>query len=415
MVEQAGTWWQDAALVRRFVCDLVAGELALQRRAAARLPPLPWDDALDLRADLGVDSLELLALATALAQALQLQHSGVEDYLLARVTVGDWVALAQAGQRQFAAELVFRTSGSAGQPKPCMHRLDTLLQEVRELAPLLPGRRRILCAVPSHHIYGFLFSLLLPRALGLDAGAFVDLRASSPARLAGLLREGDLVVAHPEYWRAALEVTPAFPAGVAGVSSTAPCPDELARALSGRGLGQLLQVYGSSETGGVGWRNRAGAPFTRFSYWRRDGDDALLRALPGGAVRYPCQDRLEWSGDDHFLPAGRLDQAVQVGGTNVFPAAVARTLCTHPEVQQASARLMREDEGRRIKAFIVPRADVSDLAGLAARLDLWARSVFSNAERPAAFSFGARLPRTAGGKPADWIIDPDTAAAPGPR
>ena len=47
-------------------------------------------------------------------------------------------------------------------------------EHARELARLVPGRRRILSAVPAHHIYGFLFSVLLPQDLGLSADAVID-------------------------------------------------------------------------------------------------------------------------------------------------------------------------------------------------------------------------------------------------
>lgn len=51
-----------------------------------------------------------------------------------------------------------------------MHTLAAPLQETDELAKLFAGRRRILVAVPCHHIYGFLFSVLLPAMFGLAAG-----------------------------------------------------------------------------------------------------------------------------------------------------------------------------------------------------------------------------------------------------
>ena len=103
-----------------------------------------------------------------------------------------------------------------------------------------------------------------------------------------------------------------------------------------------------------------------------------------------------------LLPAGRIDAAVQVGGANVFPGYVADVLAMHPSVAQASVRLMRPDEGVRLKAFVVLRAGAS--ASPEALLD-WCAQRLSVPERPAAVTFGSRLPRQASGKPADWIID----------
>ncbi|MET0962915.1 MAG: AMP-binding protein [Noviherbaspirillum sp.] len=396
-------WWEDDAAAQRFVCDLVAAELAVMRLTGPALPPLPWPRDMHIGHDLGADSLELMGLASALAEALHMHESGIEDYLLARQTIGDWVGIAQTGLSRFSARMTFRTSGSTGTPKRCVHALESLWQEARELAPLLQGTRRIYSAVPSHHIYGFLFTVLLPRALGVAGGEVIDLRSGSTARLAHQLRAGDLVVGHPEFWRAAARTVPAFAAGVTGVTSTAPCPDAVSAALEQAGLATLLQVYGSSETAGVGWRVGAAQPYTLFSYWRRDDSGALLRAGEHGGGQ-ACQDTLLWLDERRFVPTGRVDQAVQVGGINVFPARVRQELLLHPDVLDASVRLMHPSEGNRLKAFVVPRNAAANPQALHAALDAWAGERLAAPERPRAFSFGAALPADAKGKPADWPL-----------
>ena len=400
-------WWEHDPTLLRVVTDLLAAELALARPGRPPLPA-PWARTLDFARDLGADSLELLGMATALAEALHLHGSGLDERLLARPVLDDWVAAARAGLRAGAREVTFRTSGSAGTPKRCTHTLATLWQETQALAGLLPGRTRILSAVPAHHIYGFLFTVLLPRACAI--GDVVDLRAAGPAAALAMARPGDLIVAHPGWWEALARLRPAFAPDVAGVSSTAPCPDALADDLAAAGL-RLLQVYGSSETAGVGWREAAGAPFTLLAYWSGESTGGeLVRRLPDGCdACYPLQDKLEWADARRFRPAGRIDQAVQVGGTNVFPGYVADVLRMHPAVADAAVRLMRQDEGRRLKAFIVPRpghgGDESADAALREALANWAGERLAAAERPAAWTFGERLPRQASGKPGDWIID----------
>jgi long-chain acyl-CoA synthetase len=429
MSDRRALWWEHAPSLQRFVTDLLAAELALARPGR---PPraAPWPLELEFVRDLGADSLELHGMGTALADALDLRAAGVDERLLARPCLKDWLDAARAGLSENASRVSFRTSGSTGSPKRCTHALGTLWQEAIELARLVPGCTRILSAVPSHHIYGFLFTVLLPRALGI--GEVIDLRTASPALAIGQARAGDLIVAYPGWWEALVRLDPAFGPDVAGVSSGAPCPDALAERVQASGL-RLLQMYGSSETAGVGWRDRAGTGFTLLPYWRRadgSGDAAelpeateaacqLARRLPDGSeARYPLQDRLAWQDARRFLPAGRIDQAVQVGGVNVFPAYVADVLKMHPRVLDATVRLMRPDEGRRLKAFVVPRAapgsnapagfgdgDENEDAALGEALAAWVAARLSAPECPAAFTFGARLPRQASGKPADWIID----------
>ncbi|MBC7501545.1 MAG: 4-coumarate--CoA ligase [Herminiimonas sp.] len=403
----AGEWWDDDHVVRRFVCDLIVAELAHLRPSGVTLPALPWGDGCSISLDLGADSLELLGLASALAEAVHLHESGIEDYLLTRTTVGDWIAVVRAGLRQFSSALTFRTSGTGGQPKSCSHLLADLWQETLELAAILPRRSRILSAVPSHHIYGFLFTILLPRAMQLNGASVTDLRGSTPVHLARDLREGDLVIAHPEYWRAVSRFVPAIVPGVTGVTSTAPCADEVSNAVCRIGLDRLLQIYGSSETAGVGWRDSAANNYRLFSHWHRSMSDAneLIRVTSESRhTLFRCQDVLAWSDENHFLPTGRIDDVVQVGGINVAPTKVRAVLLRHPDVLEASVRLMHADEGNRLKAFVVPCSSAPGHEVLHQRLEQWVSAHLTPAERPKAFTFGAHLPVGPTGKDADWQI-----------
>ncbi|MDB5795698.1 MAG: hypothetical protein JWR25_2077 [Noviherbaspirillum sp.] len=398
-------WWQENGVVHRYVSDLLADELARLRRGNGPLPPLPWRDSLAIDRDLGADSLELMQLGTALAEAIHLHEAGIEDGLLARRSLADWVGIAQTGLAHYSSELTFRTSGSSGMPKACVHALATLHQETERLATLFTGRRRILSAVPSHHIYGFLFTVLLPQMIGIRADAVIDLRRSSPARLASCLQPGDLVIGHPEFWQAVGRTVPHAPADVFGVTSTAPCADHISEAVERTGIAKLFHIYGSSETAGVGWRSSYREPYRLFSYWSFDAqaESKLVRSLPDGATRIVSSpDALERCGQETFLVGARQDGAVQVGGINVFPRHVADILKHHPKIREAAVRLMRPEEGSRLKAYVVLTPDILDPAAFLSELRDWIDSVLSAPERPKSITFGAALPRTASGKLCDW-------------
>jgi 4-coumarate--CoA ligase (photoactive yellow protein activation family) len=335
---------------------------------------------------------------------LHIHRSGIDDYLLARLELDDWASVALTSLQQFSDELTFRTSGSSGQPKSCTHQLAWLWQEADALHAVLGDHRRVLSAVPCHHIYGFLFTVLLPQTMGLDAGQVIDMRASGPAALANALQPGDMVVAHPDYWRALLQLGITFPQDIIGTSSGAPCPDDIARGLREAGLSRLVQMFGSSETAGIGWREHEAAPYVCLPYLHADSA-GLLRKLPDGTtVTLSLPDHLDWEDDQHFRPRGRRDHVVQVGGVNVSPARAAQVLEAHPAVLQASVRLMRHDEGNRLKAFVVPRSATQNSQALANELASWVRDRLAPPERPATFAFGDQLPRQGNGKPADWII-----------
>jgi 4-coumarate--CoA ligase (photoactive yellow protein activation family) len=401
-------WHQQPGALARFVADLVVDETAHLRPGAPPLPAGPWTLQTPLGEDgLGLDSLERMSVAAALNEALHLHESGAEDLLTTRTTFGDWLQITERALAQFDARMTFRTSGSSGQPKPCTHTLADLQQETRFLAGLFTGGnheplRRVLAAVPAHHIYGFLFTVLLPAELGHVP--VQDVRRVTVNNLPRRLASGDLLVSHPMHWALLARHGSALPAGVVGTTSTAPCPDETAQALASRGLQRLVQVYGSSETAGIAWRDAPAAPYELMAHWMRPDDpiNELLRMSDHTVPRaFALQDALQWHSQRLFIVAGRLDQAVQVGGINVFPSRVRDVLMQHPDVAEAAVRLMTLHDGQRLKAYVVPKPN-AETADLTHRLDNWLASRLTAAERPRAFALGAELPRNAQGKLVDW-------------
>lgn len=403
-------WWRNRESLRRVVCDLLAGEFArLRPGGSPPAHPHRWPETLPLGPDgVGADSLDLLQLASALNEALHLHRSGIEDYLLVHRTVGDWLDVCEAALGRFDGALSFRTSGSTGEGKRCEHPLAALEEEANALAALLSGGaeapRRVVSVVPAHHIYGFLFTVLLPDRLAVPV---VDGRGTSPGGLAAQLDPGDLVIAHPDWWGALLRSGAALPGGVTGTSSTAPCPPDTARGVRGIGLARLVEVFGSSETAGLGWRENPDVPFRPFPWWRFGDDGRVTRHLADGTVlSATLQDRLS-HGEGGFRPSGRLDTVVQVGGVNVSLAAVQAHLAGHPDVEAAAVRLMRPEEGTRLKAFIVPARDAPPREELCRRLTDWIEATLPAPQRPRAFAFGPALPVNGMGKPCDWPLATD--------
>ena len=394
-------WWNAGALPR-WISDLIRSEIRAARPASA-LPLGVW--APETRLDeqgLGFDSLERLQLAAALSEALHMHEGGAGDSLLAKRNFDEWCDIAAQSLNHYSAELTFRTSGSTGQPRAIVHTLSDLHDEVDALLPLLfNGTTRVLSAVPCHHIYGFLFTILLPQRLGNIP--VLDIAGLSPGSLLASMRAGDLVVGHPEFWAAAARAIPSgWIGGVTGLTSTAPCPAETADQLEQAGLLRLVEIHGSSETGGIGWRTDPDSDYALMPQWQRNKDGGLRRS----GVVFAAPDRLEWVESRRYRINGRIDGAVQVGGTNVFPARVEEVLCSHPGVAAASVRLMVPTEGRRLKAFIVPRDLGAETVGLQAALETFISGRLATPERPRAYAFGADLPRGPLGKLTDWALAP---------
>jgi 4-coumarate--CoA ligase (photoactive yellow protein activation family) len=372
------------------------------------------DSATSKNAGFEADSLELLTLAARVNQFFRLHETGIEDYLLRRPTLGEWAELVEQALELGTSGIAFQTSGSTGEPKLCFQSWRAIWREVEVLADVLslaqhiPVQRIIACVQP-HHIYGFLFTAALPSLLGCDV---VEGLHTSPAALLHSLRDndsGNCIVSFPTYWEYLAESLPQFPSGVQGVTSTASCPTPLKQRLRAQGIERLVEVYGSSETSGVGWRENEEEYFRLFPYWQLRQDPEGRFRLRVRDVRdedaneeYELMDTLELMPDGRFKPTGRVDGGVQVGGVNVFPTHIAERMKTLECVADCAVRLMRSDEGNRLKAFVVLQAGWEATSETEQYIRRWMQENLSAPERPVSLTFGAVLPKNAMGKVVDW-------------
>jgi acyl-coenzyme A synthetase/AMP-(fatty) acid ligase len=240
--------------------------------------------------------------------------------------------------------LVLATSGSTGESKLIGKTLAQLSNEVEVLEACwgaeLAGAA-ILGSVSTQHIYGLLFRVLWPLAAGRDIDRKQlpfpeDLQRatmahgkvawiSSPALLK---RMGDNLD-----W-------PALAGRVAKVfSSGGPLAADTSQVLHAR-LGQApIEVYGSSETGGVGWR-QGGERWTPFPGTEigQDSDGSLwVRSpyLPPGHTEHMA-DAVQIDAEG-FRLLGRLDRIVKLEEKRISLPRIEHVLCSHPWV--ADARL----------------------------------------------------------------------------
>lgn len=379
----------------RIVADLVATELTASRGRDPREGGELWSET--TRFDdhgFDLDSLERLAASSALSEYFHLHEHGTEDYLLAQRTLGEWCDIVEDALAATGARVTFRTSGSTGTPKRITHELANLALEVDGwVAALAPAP--IVALVPGHHIYGTMFTALLPDRLGTVCD---DVRWS--LRRLTDAAPGTIVIGTPTQWARVARVIGKFPPGLVGVTSTAPMPAALWHTLREQGLQRLIEVYGSSETAGIGQREGPDEPFTLLPHVARS-TAGVSRATAGGeAIEGATLDAVEWIDDRRFVLGGRHDAMVQVGGHNVDPAAVRDVVRAHPDVADAHVRL--DGASMRLKAFVVPVDRDHDPRTLSLALDQWCGSRLTSAQRPRRFDVGPALPLSAMGKPIDW-------------
>lgn len=390
------------AAVLRVLRGLLADELRAGGRALGALEAAAWPDDLDLGAEgLALDSLERLNFGAAVNQYFRLHETGIEDYLLVERRLPGWARVVRHALGEGISGITFSSSGSTGAPVPHGHDATTLLNEAAFWAEHFQGRARIVTLVPAHHIFGFLFTALLPSLAGLPV---LDARAMPPGRLAATLAGSDLLVGFPAGLAALLRSLGRLPDGIVVASSTAPLSASTQLALLAAGASRVTEIYGSSETAGIGWREVAGAGFRLLPRWTLDttGTEPMLTdRTTQASVALP--DRARATEDGTLLLEGRKDHAVQVGGMNVHPARVAQVLRTHPDVLAVAVRPDTSLPEPRLKAFVVPR-DGADTVRLETTLRRFCTERLSAPERPVRFTFGTALPEGALGKARDWTV-----------
>ncbi|WP_161991073.1 MULTISPECIES: 4-coumarate--CoA ligase [unclassified Rhizobium] len=365
-----------------------------------------WSEDLSMGRDdnagLGLDSLEMMMVGSAINEMFHLYEGEQDLDPTAMDTFGDWLDAIEAAWADGVSKMTFLTSGSTGLPKRCVHGAAVLNGEAGFLAGLFTSRRRIIALAPAHHIYGCLLTAFLADRLSVDV---ISGATSSPRFLNNGLLPGDLVVSFPDRWAAIDRTVSTWVADVEGVVSTAPCPAPLMTSLIDRGLGGMTELYGSSETAGIGWRRHPSDRYTLMPHWSFENDrgevaaGVRLRGLDGAVHDVP--DTIERITDRAFTVGSRRDGAVQIGGINVWPQRIAAVLEQHPKVQAASVRVAQMPAGARLKAFVVPVSSCAE-EELSSDLETWCRQRLSEVECPRIWTFGATLPVNEFGKAADW-------------
>ena len=284
--------------------------------------------------------------------------------------------------------MIFETSGSTGQPKRIEHISALLRREAAFFLELLGRPVRVVRYVPKHHLYGYIFTVLLPELAGVPVE---DARTFEEGYRAVKLHPGDLLIATPHQWQFLVDRGTVFPAGITGVTSAAACPVALFQTL--RAQMRVLEVYGSTETSGVGYRFDPEEPYHLLP-WLEAGDPGLEQ-----------NDHLRWTGPGTFFVEGRKDGAVEISGIKVYPGEVERRLRQLPGVQDCAVRAMTPEEGRRLKACVVCGRE--EQPAVLREIE----RTFRGPERLASVVFVAGVPRSPEGKPVDWAAFPCTGEA----
>ncbi len=265
------------------------------------------------------------------------------------------------------------TGGSTGTPQVWPKTISNLFGEAFFMVDhfKITHRDRFVCTTVPYHIYGLLFSVLVP--LAATAGVAAETLTFPHEIRNAITRHGATIFAGvPMHYRVLRDThLPKDTLHLAISSAGKLEPEDGAAFFQKTGVG-VTEIYGATETGGVALRNRAnnevGLTPLRAVHTRIEGERLYVRSpflspnLETDADGYFLTgDRVNPETGGGFMLLGRADGIVKVGGKRVDLEGVRACMMDLPDITDAlvmslPAKGAREND---IVALVEGHVDIS--------------------------------------------------------
>jgi acyl-coenzyme A synthetase/AMP-(fatty) acid ligase len=297
------------------------------------------------------------------------------------------------------------TGGSTGKSRIWSKTPANLFGEALHLARTFGIKESdlILPTVPPQHIYGLLFSVLLPF---VASARVIGRTCTFPQEILSALQNerATVLVSVPIHYRAMRTGgIQRFSLRLA-LSSAAPLDGEDAAFFREQTGLAINEIYGSTETGGMAIR-RFGAdhgswePFTCID-WKILSDHLCVRSafvspdLPRDAAGFfMTADRVAQAGENRFTLRGRADHIVKVAGKRVDLEEIREKIRRIPGVTDAYVTAVPL---KRVRQVEIAALVVSDLSARTLRAAI--RSMEGSCGRPGRIRIVGALPTLPNGK-----------------
>ena len=321
--------------------------------------------------------------------------------------------------RRFSVSV--HTSGSTAAPKTIVKTFASLAKEVAfhraRLAGVLARKPVFLSTVEPHHMYGRLWRVMLPQAAGCSVDPEVILTPESPLEK---MRAAECVflVTTPSFLARFAEYADQYdvPQNVVELTTSGALLTAKVAAAARRVFGRApLEIFGSTETGGVAFRRQETGDetwtvFDPVKAWA-DASGRLTVSSPfscarrftlGDGVVFDAEGR-DKRGPSRFRLCGRMDRMVKIAEQRVSLPEMEATMCLLPDVAEAALGVVEGAHGPVLGAVVVPRKGWGDLKVLGKRacaraLRAQCLQFFPRGTVPRKFRFVHELPRNAQGK-----------------
>ncbi len=278
------------------------------------------------------------------------------------------------------------TGGSTGAPKVWSKTAENVFGEGFFLAKkyMVSEQDSIVATIPPYHIYGLLFSIVLPL---IASTTVANATPSFPGEIIRVAKEhkATILISVPAHYRVLrdkkLSLRLAF-------SSAGMLDAGTNKSFSANNPTGIVEVYGSTETGGVATRNRSAGEqyFTPFPVisWKINNQCLAIRSpyispelLVGEDGFFTTSDRVRAIGKTQFSLQGRADTVTKVGGKRVDLEEISILIKRDSEVSDCVVVALPDDGGREHKITALIQGENVVVAGikkiLAASLEPYAQ------------------------------------------
>lgn len=272
------------------------------------------------------------------------------------------------------------TGGTTGAPQLWTKTAENLFGEGFFLAQhfKVTNKDCILATVPPYHIYGLLFSVILPL---VSSATVVAAAPSFPGEIMEATEEHEVTIlaSVPVHYRVLRDKKLSEEQTLRLAFSSAGMLDQDDNAAFSRANGAgVVEVYGSTETGGIATRNRSRGEqfFTPFPTiaWKIVEERLAVRSpyvspdLPvDGEGYFVAGDRVEVQGKQFSL-LGRADSVTKVGGKRVDLEEIGKLIKEEAGVTDCVVLALPEAGGREHLVGALVQGEGADLDAIRKKL-----------------------------------------------
>jgi len=249
---------------------------------------------------------------------------------------------------QYDFSFIYFTSGTTGSPVGALKTKENLLSELKELTKLLSSYeiKKVVVTVPFIHFYGSLLGALYPLLNDID---IVIKEHFLPNDLLDMCDEHTMIVTTPLYIKSLnrLETKKDLHKTIF-LSSTAPLFPEIAKEFHEKFNTDVIQIFGSTETGGIAYKYNDDPYWTPISTVEiSQNNEGELKVTSPFVSNTLFEDKFKNTNnmiqtfdyieiqDERFKLIGRSSQIIKIAGKRYSTIQIENLLEKEQDIEKA--------------------------------------------------------------------------------